>query len=72
LCQVEKIFALTETCRAWAHPIFTAYPSAAFSFPSAQPFLDADHPAQALFPERKWALLLPAVALVGAVTVAAA
>jgi hypothetical protein len=32
--------------------------------------VDAEHPLQALFPERKWAILLPTVAFIGAVTMA--
>ena len=35
-----------------------------------QPFVDADNALQQFFPERKWAILLPTVAFVGAVTVA--
>jgi hypothetical protein len=32
--------------------------------------VDAEHPLQALFPERKWAVLIPTVAFIGAVTMA--
>ena len=38
--------------------------------PSLQPFVDATHPAQLYFPERRWAIVIPTVAFVGAVTVA--
>ena len=38
--------------------------------PHTQPFVDAAHPLQSLFPERRWAIVVPTVLFVGAVTVA--
>jgi dolichyl-phosphate mannosyltransferase polypeptide 2 regulatory subunit len=35
-----------------------------------QPFVDADHPLQAYFPERKYAIMVPTIALVSVFAVA--
>lgn len=38
--------------------------------PFLQPFVDAKNDMQQYFPERKWAILIPTILLVGAISVA--
>jgi hypothetical protein len=61
---------MRNTCTLTLAPSPAPFPSLPGPFLAAQPFVDAEHPLQALFPERKWAVLIPTVAFIGAVTMA--
>ena len=49
-----------------AHLPHTPHPPPSF----VQPFVDADHPFQQYFPERKWAIIIPTLLFALVLTVA--
>jgi hypothetical protein len=61
----------TDTCRpAGRCECITSPPPPTRHLLPWQPFVDADHPLQAWFPERRWAIAIPTVLFITVVAVA--